>query len=152
MWTVGHLPDIRRVFAYHGAEHKTINAYEAGAELTIDSVRRYPKAHMRCGTSFLLTLTFLAVLVFAPLGRLSMAWRLLSRLVLLPIVAGISYEAIRLMARAADRPWMRPLIAPNLALQRLTTNEPDDDMLEVAVTALKAVLRSEGVTFVGESP
>ena len=151
MWAVGRLPDIRRVFAYHGAEHKTINAFEAGGELTVASVRRYPKAHMRCGTSFLLTLTFLAVLVFAPLGRLPMGWRLLSRLVLLPVVAGISYEAIRLTARVADRPWMRPLIAPNLALQRLTTREPDDDMLEVAITALKTVLRSEDVTFLGES-
>ena len=145
MWIVGRLPDIRRVFGYHGAEHKTVNAYEDGAEITVESIRRYPVAHARCGTSFLLTLTLLAVLVFAPLGRLPMGWRLLSRLVLLPVVAGISYEVIRLAARLADRPWMRPLIAPNLALQRLTTNDPDDDMLEVAIAALMAVLRSEGV-------
>ena len=146
IWAVGRLPDIQRVFAYHGAEHKTINAYEAGADLTVSSVRTYPKAHMRCGTSFLLTLTFLAVLVFAPFGHLPMGYRLLSRLLLLPVIAGIAYELIRLMARVADRPWMKPLIAPNLALQRLTVFEPDDDMLEVAIGALRAVLRSEGVS------
>ncbi len=146
IWAVGRLPDIQRVFAYHGAEHKTINAYEASADLTVSSVRTYPKAHMRCGTSFLLTLTFLAVLVFAPFGHLPMGYRLLSRLLLLPVIAGIAYELIRLMARVADRPWMKLLIAPNLALQRLTVFEPDDGMLEVAIAALRAVLRSEGVT------
>jgi uncharacterized protein YqhQ len=151
MWAVGKVPDIRRVFAYHGAEHKTVNAYEAGAALSVDSVRRYPKEHTRCGTSFLLTLTMLAVLIFAPLGHLPLGWRLLSRLALRPVVAGISYEVMRLLARISDRPWVKPIVAPNLALQGLTTKEPEDDMVEVAIAALKAVLTSEGVAIAGES-
>ena len=145
IWAVGHMPDIRRVFAYHGAEHKTINAYEAGARLTVDGVRPYPTAHTRCGTAFLLTLVVLTILVFAPFRHPSLIWRLLSRIALLPVISGIAYEFIRLTARLADRPWMRVLTAPNLALQRLTTRQPDDGMLEVAVAALKAVLTSERV-------
>ena len=145
IWAVGRLPDIRRVFAYHGAEHKTVNAYEAGVELTVDTVRPFPKAHARCGTSFLLTLIVLAVLVFAPFGQLPLVWRMLSRILLLPVVAGISYELIRLAARFSDRPWMRAFIAPNMALQRLSTNEPDDGMLEVAIRALKTVLAGEAI-------
>lgn len=149
IWAVGYMPDIRRVFAYHGAEHKTINAYEAGARLTVDGVRPYPTAHTRCGTAFLLTLVVLTILVFAPFSLPSLIWRLLSRIALLPVITGMAYEFIRLTARFADRPWMRVLTAPNLALQRLTTRQPDDGMLEVAVAALKAVLTSEDV-LVGE--
>jgi uncharacterized protein YqhQ len=145
IWAVGHMPDIQRVFAYHGAEHKTINAYEAGARLTVDGVRPYPTAHTRCGTAFLLTLVVLTIFIFAPFRFPSLIWRLLSRIALLPVITGIAYEFIRLTARLADRPWMRVLTAPNLALQRLTTRQPDDGMLEVAVAALKAVLTSEGV-------
>jgi len=147
---VGRLPDIRRVFAYHGAEHKTVNAYEAGVELTVEKVRPFSTAHARCGTAFLLTVVVLTMLIFAPFRPPSLLWRLLSRIVLLPVIAGISYEFIRLTARFADRPWMRGVIAPNLALQRLTTREPDDGMLEVAIAALKAVLTDEGVA-VGEA-
>jgi uncharacterized protein YqhQ len=143
IWVIGHMPDIERVFAYHGAEHKTINAYEAGEELEVEAIRAFPKAHSRCGTSFLLTLIVLSVLLFAPLDPPSLVWRLISRLALLPVLTGISYEFIRLTARFADRPWMKWLVAPNLALQRLTTREPDDDMLEVAISALKAVLADE---------
>jgi uncharacterized protein YqhQ len=150
IWAVGFLPDMRRVFAYHGAEHKTIHAYEAGAELTVDGIRRFPTAHTRCGTAFLLTVVALTILIFAPFGRPSLIWRLLSRIVLLPVIVGVSYEFTRLTARLADRPWMRVLIAPNLALQRLTTRDPDDGMLEVAIAALKAVLADEGV-LVGEA-
>jgi uncharacterized protein YqhQ len=143
IWAIGFMPDIDRVFAYHGAEHKTINAYEAGEDLAVETVRRFPTAHTRCGTSFLLTLVFLSVLLFAPLDPPSLLWRLISRLALLPVLAGISYEFIRLTARFADRPWMRILVGPNLALQRLTTREPDDSMLEVSIAALKAVLADE---------
>ena len=143
MWAVGFMPDIRRVFAYHGAEHKTINAYEAGAELTVDDVRPFSTAHTRCGTAFLLIVVVLTVLIFAPFSTPSLLWRVLSRITLLPVIAGIAYETLRLTARLADRPWMRVIIAPNLALQRLTTREPDDDMLEVAIAALKAVLEGE---------
>ena len=143
IWGVGRMPDIRRVFAYHGAEHMTVNAYEAGAELTVDEVKRFPTAHLRCGTSFLLTLVLVTVLVFAPFSGLSLPWRLASRLLLLPLTAGIAYEFMRLTARLADRAWVRLLTRPNLALQRLTTNPPDEPMLEVAITALNAVLAAE---------
>ncbi len=145
MWVISYLPEIRRVFAYHGAEHKTINAYEAGAELTKDGVRPFPTAHTRCGTAFLLTMVVLATLVFAPLRPPSLAWRIVSRIALLPVLTGMSYEFIRFTARFADRPWMQIMVAPNLALQRLTTREPDDGMLEVAIASFKAVLVSEGV-------
>ena len=150
IWIVGHMPDIRRVFAYHGAEHKTIHAYEAGVELVVEEVRPFSTAHTRCGTAFLLTLVVLTMLIFAPFKPPSLLWRLASRIVLLPVIAGISYEFIRLTARFADRAWMRAVAAPNLALQRLTTRDPDDGMLEVAIAALKAVLADEGV-LAGES-
>ncbi len=143
IWVIGFMPEIERVFAYHGAEHKTINAYESGAGLTVEAIRPFPTAHTRCGTSFLLMLVVLSVLIFAPLDPPNLLWRLASRLALLPVVTGIAYESIRLAARFADRPWMRWLVTPNLALQRLTTREPDDGMLEVAITALKAVLSDE---------
>ncbi len=145
MWAGGFMPDIRRVFAYHGAEHKTINAYESGAELTVDSVRPFSTAHARCGTAFLLTVVVVTILLFAPFGQMPLLQRVLSRILLLPVISGVAYEIIRLTARLADRPWMRAIIAPNLALQRLTTREPDDSMLQVAITALKTVLVDEGV-------
>lgn len=145
IWAVGHMPDIRRVFSYHGAEHKTVHAYEAGVELTVEEARRFSTAHTRCGTAFLLTLVVLTMLIFAPFRPPSLLWRLISRIVMLPVIAGISYEFIRLTARFADRAWVRILAAPNLALQRLTTREPDDGMLEVAIAALKAVLVDEGI-------
>jgi len=143
IWAVGFMPDMRRVFAYHGAEHKTVNAHEAGAALTVDDVRSFSTAHTRCGTAFLLIVVVLTVLIFAPFNPPSLLWRVLSRIVLLPVIAGIAYEFLRLTARLANRPWMRVIIAPNLALQRLTTREPDDGMLEVAIAALKAVLAGE---------
>jgi len=127
------------------AEHKVVNAYEAGADLTVDEVRPFPTAHARCGTAFLLTLVVLTVLIFAPLGQPSLIWRVVSRVVLLPFITGVAYEFIRLTARLAEQPWMQVLMAPNLALQRLTTREPDDGMVEVAIAALKAVLVGEGV-------
>jgi uncharacterized protein YqhQ len=139
------LPDIRRVFAYHGAEHKTIHAYEAGVKLTVENVRTFTTAHTRCGTSFLVTTVLLTFLLFAPFGRLPPFWRIASRIVLLPVIAGVAYEFIRLTARFADRPWMHVLTTLNLALQRLTTREPNDQMIVVAIMALKAVLKSEGL-------
>jgi uncharacterized protein YqhQ len=139
------LPDIRRVFAYHGAEHKTIHAYEAGVKLTVENVRTFSTAHTRCGTSFLVTTVILTFLLFAPFGQLPLLWRITSRVILLPAIAGVAYEFIRFTARFADRPWMRALTTLNLALQRLTTREPDDRMITVAIMALKAVLKSEGL-------
>ncbi len=140
---VGQMAEIRRVFAYHGAEHKTINAHEAGAPLTVESVRTFSTTHARCGTAFLLIVVFISILVFAPLGRPAFLIRIASRLLLLPVIAGIAYEVLRFTGKHARNPIIRAIITPNLALQRLTTREPDDGMLEVAITALETVLAGE---------
>ena len=145
VWAVGLIPDIRRVFAYHGAEHKTINAYEDGAPLTPQSVDTYTTAHPRCGTSFLLVVVVISVLIFAPLGRPSLWVRLTTRVLLIPVIAGISYELIRFSAAHRHNPLMRALLAPGLLLQRLTTREPEPPMLEVSIAALKRVLAEEGL-------
>ena len=143
IWAIGWMPDVRRVFAYHGAEHKTINAFEAGAELTPESVVRFPLEHARCGTAFLLTLVLLSVLLFSLLGPLPVAWRLISRVVLLPVLAGIAYEYIRWTAKHLSSPLVRLMIRPNLALQRLTTREPTLEMLEVSIAAFNAMRSQE---------
>lgn len=149
---IGRVPDIRRVFQYHGAEHKTINAYEAGAPMTPASVTRFSLQHPRCGTSFLLFVLVISMILFAPLnfnfvsGPLSIVLRLLSRLLLIPVVAGISYEFLRYSAGHLSNPLVRVLIAPGLALQRLTTREPDLSMLAVAIAALTPVLAADGIT------
>jgi uncharacterized protein YqhQ len=145
IWLVGYIPDIRRVFAYHGAEHKTINAYEAGAELTPAEVARFSTAHYRCGTAFLLSVMVISIVIFALLGRPPMLLRILSRIVLIPVVAGIAYEYIKFTNKYRHNPIIRAIAAPNLALQRLTTREPDPSMLEVAIGALQRVLENEGV-------
>jgi len=151
IWLIGRVPDIRRVFGYHGAEHKTINAYEAGAELTPDSVAQYSTRHYRCGTAFLLSVMVISILVFSLLGRPPMALRILSRIVLIPVVAGIAYEWIKFTARHRDNPIIRAVSAPNLALQGLTTREPDKSMLEVAIASLQRVLEGEGGELPAES-
>jgi uncharacterized protein YqhQ len=138
--------DIRRVFAYHGAEHKAVNAYEAGAPLTVAGVRPFTLIHPRCGTSFLLVVLLISVVIFAFLGNLPFVLRLLSRIVFVPIIAGIGYELLRLSARNYHRAWVRTLVAPTLAMQRLTTQAPDDSMLEVAILALSRVLAADGIT------
>ena len=146
IWAIGFMPDIRRVFGYHGAEHKTINAYEAGAELSPENVSTYSLQHPRCGTAFLLTLALFSVLVFALLGPLpSLWWRLSSRILLIPIIAGISYEYIRWTARHLDLAFVRAMIKPNLALQKLTTREPDLKMLEVAIAAFQTMRKTEDI-------
>jgi uncharacterized protein YqhQ len=143
VWAIGRIPEIRRVFAYHGAEHKTINAYEAGAALTPEEVAPYSTAHYRCGTAFLLSVMVISILIFALLGRPPMPLRILSRIILIPVVAGIAYEFIKYTSRHQDNAIVRAIAAPNLALQRLTTREPDASMLEVSITALKQVLATE---------
>jgi len=144
IWAVGFMPDIRRVFGYHGAEHKTINAFEAGAELTPENVSNYSIQHARCGTAFLLTLALLSVLAFTLLGPLpSLWWRLASRILLIPVIAGIAYEYIRWTARHLDSAIVRAMIKPNLALQLLTTREPDLAMLEVAIAAFQTMRKAE---------
>jgi uncharacterized protein YqhQ len=143
LWLIGLLPDVKRLFGYHGAEHKTIHAFEAGAELTPQSVARFPLEHPRCGTAFLLTVVVFSVVIFALLGPLPWWTRLGSRLALIPVVAGVAFEYIRLTARHLDNPLVRLLVLPNLALQRLTTREPDEPMLEVAIAAFLAMRAGE---------
>lgn len=145
IWAVGQMPDIRRVFAYHGAEHKTINAYESGTELTPDNVARFSTEHPRCGTAFLLTLILLSILVFSLLGPLPFWWRMASRILFLPLLACIAYEYIRWTANHLDSKLVRILIRPNLALQHLTTREPSKDMLEVAIAAFNAMRTEEDI-------
>lgn len=143
IWAIGLMPDIRRLFGYHGAEHKTINAYEAGAELTPASVARFSLEHPRCGTAFLLTVVVISILLYTLLPPLSLPLRLLSRVILLPVIAGIAYEFLRFTARHDENALIRLIIKPNLALQRLTTREPDAEMLAVAIAALERVLAYE---------
>ena len=143
IWAIGFMPDVKRLFGYHGAEHKTINAFEAGAELTPESVAKFSLEHPRCGTAFLLTLVLISILVFTALGPLSMFWRLASRVLLIPVLAGISVEYIRWTANHLDSPIVRFLIKPNLALQALTTREPDTSMLEVAIESFKMMQKAE---------
>jgi uncharacterized protein YqhQ len=143
IWGVGQLPDIRRVFAYHGAEHKTINAFEAGSELTPEKVSQFSLEHPRCGTAFLLTLVLISVLFFSLLGPLPMGLRLVSRIVMLPILAMFAYEYIRWTANHLSSPLVRWMIKPNLALQHLTTREPSQEMLEVSIAAFNAMVVQE---------
>lgn len=143
IWVIGRMPDIARVFAYHGAEHKTINAFEAGVELTPENVARFPLEHPRCGTSFLLTLVVLSVLLFSLFGPLPMHLRLISRVLMIPVLAGLAYEYIRWSANHLDWFWVRWLVRPNLALQKLTTREPGLDMLEVAIKAFETMREKE---------
>ncbi len=140
---IGRIPDIRRVFAYHGAEHKTINAFEAGADLTPENVAKYSVEHPRCGTAFLLTLVLISILVFSLIGPLPTVWRLLSRVILLPVLAGLAYEYIRWTAKHLTSPVVRWMIKPNLALQHMTTREPGLDMLEVSICAFNTMLAEE---------
>ena len=137
------MPDIRRVFAYHGAEHKAVNAYEDGAPMEVEAVRRYSTAHTRCGTGFLLVILVIAIIVFTLLGHPAMWLRILSRIVLIPVIAAIGYEVNRFGAMHADNPVVRIFIAPGLALQSITTREPDDLQLEVAIAALGAAVKGD---------
>jgi len=137
---IGRVPDVRRVFAYHGAEHKVINAHEAGEPLTVERARPYGTSHARCGTGFLLIVVVVSVLVFGFLGRPSLPLRLASRLVLVPVIAAISYEIVRLSARHRQSILARIVMAPSLLLQSLTTREPSEDMVEVALVALERIL------------
>jgi uncharacterized protein YqhQ len=140
---VSLLPDLRRVFQYHGAEHKTINALEAGAELTPSSVQKFSLIHPRCGTAFLLWVMVIAIFVFAFVGRPVWYWLILSRILLLPVIAGLAYEVIRYAGQHRDNRVLMTLLAPGLWLQRLTTREPTDDQVEVSIRALEMVRARE---------
>lgn len=143
IWAIGFMPDIKRLFGYHGAEHKTINAFEAGAELTPESVAQFPLEHPRCGTAFMLTLVLLSIVIFTLLGPLPLFWRLATRVLFIPVLAGIAVEYIRWTANHLDSKFVQLLIKPNLALQSLTTREPDMQMLEVAIQSFQTMRQAE---------
>lgn len=138
IYGISRIKDIQRVFEYHGAEHKTIHAYEAGVELTVENVQRYSTLHPRCGTAFLLIVMLVSILMFAFLGWPDLWLRILSRIVLLPVVAGVSYEIIRFAGRSRSQ-FVRLAMLPGLWLQKITTRQPDDGQVEVAIQALEAV-------------
>jgi uncharacterized protein YqhQ len=138
------IPSLRRVFQYHAAEHKAINAYEAGEELTPETAQRHSLIHPRCGTAFLLWVMVVGVFVYALLGRPVWYWLIVSRIVLLPVIAGIAYELIRFAGKHSDNRILMAILAPGLWLQRLTTREPSLDQLEVSIRALRKVLDLEG--------
>ena len=137
---VSRMKDIHRVFQYHGAEHKVVHTYEEDEELTVENARRHTTLHPRCGTAFLMTVFIIAILVFSLVGNPTLWLKILSRLLLLPVVAGVSYEVLRFNSRKFDRWWVRLSAQPGLWLQRLTTAEPTDDMIEVAIASAKRAL------------
>jgi len=140
---IGHMKEIRKVFQYHGAEHKAIAAYENDVPLTPRSAQRFTTAHVRCGTNFLLTVLVIAIVVYSLIGRPALPYLILSRIVLIPVIAGVAYELIRLAARHMDKRWVQRAMVPGLTLQRLTTREPTLEQLEVAIAALRAVFTVE---------
>ena len=146
LWLISLLPDIKRVFAYHGAEHKTINAYEDGASLEAKAISKYSTAHARCGTAFLLAVLIIAILVFALIGRQAVWLMVVSRILLLPVIASLAYEVTQFGSRHMDNGFVRAIMAPGLWLQSLTTREPENSQIEVAVTALKEVLATDQET------
>ncbi len=143
IWMIGRSPEIERVFGYHAAEHKTIHAFEAGTGLTPETVASFPSEHPRCGTAFLLSVAVFSVLLFSLLGPMPLIPRLLSRIMLVPVLASLAYEYIRLTAKVERIAWARPLLWPNLALQKLTTRDPDHGMIEVAIEAFRGLREAE---------
>ena len=143
LWLISRMRDLQRVFEYHGAEHKTISCYEASLPLTPENAQRFSRLHPRCGTSFLLIVMVVAIVVFAPLGKLPLLWLFVSRVVGIPLVAGIAFEIIKLFGRHRDKRWAQILMWPGMQLQKLTTREPDLTQLAVAIAALEAVLAVE---------
>jgi uncharacterized protein YqhQ len=152
VWAVGFVPDVGRVYAYHGAEHKTVHAYEAGEPLTVAAIQSHTTAHTRCGTAFILIVVFVSVLVFSLLGRPPLWQRLASRILFLPLISGIAYEWLKFSARHQSVWWARILVAPGLAMQKLTTREPEDAMVEVAIVALTRVLQEDGLLEPPDAP
>jgi uncharacterized protein YqhQ len=150
LWAISRLKDLQRVFEYHGAEHKTISCYEAGLALTPENAQRFSRLHPRCGTSFLLIVMVVAVVVFAPLGTPAWYWLLISRVVGIPLVAGLAFEVIKAFGRNRSKRWARILMTPGMKLQLLTTREPEHAQLAVAIAALEAVLAVETPGEAGE--
>ncbi|MBM3166125.1 MAG: DUF1385 domain-containing protein [Chloroflexi bacterium] len=149
---IGLMPDIRRVFAYHGAEHKVVNSYEAGEPLELESARKYPTAHARCGTSFTLAVLVIAIIVFALLGRPNIWLSIASRIVLIPVIAAFGYEFVRFGGTHGKNPVVRLFLGPGLWLQAMTTREPDDSQLEAAIVALNRVIEADTGETAQESP
>jgi uncharacterized protein YqhQ len=149
---ISRLPDLRRVFEYHGAEHKTISCYEAEDELVPSRAKLYSRLHPRCGTSFLLIVMVLAIFVFAPIGLPAWYWLLASRILGIPLIAGLSYEVIKWAGKNRRKRWVRAVMWPGLMLQNLTTREPDEEQLAVAIAALEKVLAEEPQADKGEAP
>jgi uncharacterized protein YqhQ len=143
LWLIGRTKDIHRVFEYHGAEHKTIAAYERDDELVPSNVDRYPKEHVRCGTNFLIIVMIITIFVFTLFGTPTLFWRIMSRVIAIPIIAAISYEALRLGAKHPGSLLMRALMAPGIWLQKITTQPPDHGQIEVAVASFRELLRRE---------
>jgi uncharacterized protein YqhQ len=143
LWLIARMKDLQRVFEYHGAEHKTISCYEAGLELTPENAKQFSRLHPRCGTSFLLIVMIVAIFVFAPLGRPDWYVLIASRILGIPIVAGIAFELIKIFGKNRTKRWARILMWPGMQLQKLTTREPDLSQLAVAIAALEAVLAVE---------
>jgi uncharacterized protein YqhQ len=152
LWFLGRTKDIHRVFEYHGAEHKTIAAYEHDETLVPERIDRFPKEHVRCGTNFLIIVMIVTVFVFSLFGTPGLVWRLVSRIVAIPIIAGLAYEALRLGAKYPNSLLMRALMRPGIWLQKITTQEPDDGQIEVAVASFEEVLRREAAASAGEQP
>jgi len=147
IWAIGRSAEIGRVFEYHGAEHKTIHAYEAGKPLQIDQIQPYSPRHPRCGTNFLLIVILIALIVFTAIGKPAWYWLIASRVFLIPVIAGIAYE---LLKAAAETSWLKVMSKPGIWLQRLTTREPSDDQVEVAIASLMAALTEEERTAVSD--
>ena len=145
IWLIGNLKDVKRVFAYHGAEHMTIHAYEHGVPLEPEEIERFPTAHPRCGTAFLLTVVLVSVLVFTLVGRPSLTLAIVSRVALVPVIAAVSYEFLRFSGAHSDRAWAHVIALPGLMLQKLTTRWPDRSQIEVAVAAMNSALAADGV-------
>jgi uncharacterized protein YqhQ len=143
LWLISRMPDLQRVFQYHGAEHKTISCYEGRQPLTPENAQQFSRFHPRCGTSFLLLVMIVAIVVFAPLGKLDWHWLFISRVVGIPVVAGLAFELIKWFGKNRTKTWARILMWPGMQLQRLTTREPDLSQLAVAIAALGAVLAVE---------
>lgn len=143
LFLISRMKEIRRVFQYHGAEHKSIHCYEAGEALTPENAMKHTRLHPRCGTSFLFIVMIISIFVFALVGVDNFAWRMASRIVLLPVIAGVSYEVLRFCGKRMDKVWVRAIAWPGMQLQRLTTGEPDLEMLEVAIYSLQKVRARE---------
>lgn len=143
LFLISRMKEIRRVFQYHGAEHKSIHCYEAGEALTPENAMKHTRLHPRCGTSFLFIVMVISIFVFALVGVENFAWRMASRIVLLPVIVGVSYEVLRYCGKHMDKAWVRAIAWPGMQLQRLTTGEPDLEMLEVAIYSLQKVRARE---------